>query len=144
MKTIKNLCKRAAALVLAAVIFSALTIPAGAEISDYQLGYYYCDTDSTFLLFIPTKTTSTFRGKYFSPERGGGTYAGSNANPSMMYVSGMESTNDLHIEYNQYAKLFGDTFVAQSGTLILYGTIDVSKIRIATTSGGEPYNYYYK
>ena len=143
MKIFKNLCKRAAALVLAAVIFSTSAIPAGAEISDYWLGYYYCDTDPSYLLFIPTKTTSTFRGEYFWHEHGGGTYAGSNANPSMMYVSGLESRDNLHIEYRQYAKLFGDSFISQSGTLVLYGTISVERIEIARSSVGN-YAYYYK
>lgn len=122
MKIIKNLCKRATALVLAGVIFSVSAISAGADIAAVYQGYYWCTSDSSYHIFIPTSTTSNFRGEYFSPYISYGIYAATSSFADKMYVAQIGKATNLTIEYGSYAKLFGDSFVHQTGTFILHGT----------------------
>ena len=130
MKTIKNLCKRATVLILAVMIFTASAIPAGADIAAAFQGYYYCTTDASYHIFIPTNTTSNFRGEYYSAYIDYGIYAATSPNVDEMYVSQIGKADNLTIEYNSYAKLFGDSFIHQTGKLILKGTIYSDGIRI--------------
>lgn len=144
MKTIKNLCKRAAALVLAAVIFSASVIPTGAAIAlDYQ-GYYYCSVDASFHIFFPTGTTSNFRGPFssLSSTVPGGTFAATDAVPNSMKIDLDYSTDNLEVRYMSYARLIGDSYVHQNGDFLLVGTVlSESEIRI---KGMSSFYWYYK
>lgn len=130
MKTIKNLCKRATALILVAMIFAASAIPAGADLAAAFQGYYYCTTDASYHIFIPTGTTSNFRGEYYSAYIDHGIYAATSPFADKMYVSQIGKTDNLTIEYSSYAKLFGDSFIHQTGTLTLNGTFFSDGIRI--------------
>lgn len=123
MKLLKNLCKRTTALTLAAVIFSASAVPAGAAISSAYQGYYYCTVDASFHIFFPTDKTSSFRGPFsgLNPSFPGGTFAATNADPDSMNINTKIDGDNMTVRYLSYARLIGDSYVHQDGDFQLAG-----------------------
>lgn len=140
----RKVIKKFLAILTAMIIVFSFTFSASAYISIAYQGYYHCtDTSTNYLLFFTSDTTSVFRGSLSTGNTSGtgGTYAASDFDGENSTIETGLSTDNMVLLYESHSKLINNSFVKQSGSLTVIGTVlNTAEIRIM----GVGKYYYYK
>ncbi len=132
-------------LAMAIGFFSALSLDVQTEaltdtgnISQTYWGNYYNQTDSTFLIAITGGRSISFRGIHRSVTM-------SANSPKTIYFSpnATGTSNNFIVEFNNWARLIGNSFVSQAGTQEIGAYYNNSTDQIKMDIGAG-YHYYEK